>query len=164
MNTNTIDETDSTFKTEATTLDQLIIVLEISFIFLLVYSLIALFDSAFTGLGFYDGISKDYLGRKDVGSLEGGRWEVIVRVTLVFNLLLFAFSLIFGIWMRKTRDGWTWDKLGYTLRTPNYSFKNLAGRSLLLGLLCFVILYTIMMPIPVNHLMVKHYVPNIILV
>jgi hypothetical protein len=129
---------------ETTSLDRLVQVIEISFIFLVVYSLITLFDAAMASIDLYDPISSEYLGEARVGSLEGGRWEAIVRVTIVFNLLLFSGSLIFGVWMRKTRDGWNLSELGFTFRTPNYSFRDLAERGLILGFLVITIQYTIM--------------------
>ena len=98
---------------EATTLDQFVQVLEISFIFLLSFALITLFDTVFKNLDFYAPIS-GYLGIHGIGSLNGGEWQTIVRITLIFNLLLFTFSLTFGLWMRKTRDGWSWAQMGYT--------------------------------------------------
>ncbi|MHA2251589.1 MAG: hypothetical protein ACXAD7_14590 [Candidatus Kariarchaeaceae archaeon] len=134
-------------KIESTSLDQLVQVLEISFIFLLTYSLIALFDEAFVQLELYKPLASDYLGEENIGSLRGGQFEEIVRVTLVFNLLLFAFSLIFGMWMRRTRDGWTFNQLGFTINTPNYSFKDIIERGLILGLLAIVIQYTILTPV-----------------
>ncbi len=135
---------DRVGKIESTSLDRFIQVLEISFVFLVVYSLITLLDAALDSFELYEPISADYLGEANVGNLRGGQWESIVRVTIVFNLLLFGFSLFFGMWMRKTRDGWTFDQLGFTFRTPNYSFRNIAQRGLILGFLVIVIHYTIM--------------------
>ncbi|MHA2277131.1 MAG: hypothetical protein ACXAC2_15255, partial [Candidatus Kariarchaeaceae archaeon] len=131
-------------KIETTSLDRLVQVIEISFIFLVVYSLITLFDAAIASFDLYDPISSEYLGRAGVGSLDGGQWEAIVRVTIVFNLMLFTGSLIFGVWMRKTRDGWNLNELGFTFRTPNYTFRDLAERGLILGFLVITIQYTIM--------------------
>lgn len=129
---------------ESTSLDRLVQVIEISFIFLVVYSLITLFDAAVATFDLYEPISDDYIGRAGVGSLEGGQWEAIVRVTIVFNLLLFSLSMLFGMWIRKTRDGWGLKDLGFTFRTPNYSFKTLVERGLILGLLVITIQYTLM--------------------
>jgi len=64
-------------------------------------------DAAFIQLNLYEPISSSYLGEPGIGSLYGGHFEAIVRVTLIFNLLLFLFSLTFGLWIRKTRDDWT---------------------------------------------------------
>ncbi|OLS28430.1 MAG: hypothetical protein HeimC2_06490 [Candidatus Heimdallarchaeota archaeon LC_2] len=136
--------TDQIGKIESNSLDRFIQVLEISFVFLVVYSLITLFDAALDSFELYQPISDNFLGEDGVGSLRGGQWEAIVRVTVVFNLLLFGFSLFFGMWMRKTRDGWTFNQLGFTFRTPNYSFKNIVQRGLILGFLVIVIQYTIM--------------------
>ncbi|MCE7737284.1 MAG: hypothetical protein GPJ54_20515 [Candidatus Heimdallarchaeota archaeon] len=136
--------TDRVGNIESTSLDRLVQVIEISFIFLVVYSLITLFDAAIAKFELYEPISGDYIGREGVGSLDGGQWEAIVRVTIVFNLLLFSLSLLFGIWIRKTRDGWNLKDLGFTFRTPNYSFKTLVERGLILGFLVISIQYTLM--------------------
>ncbi|MFX0050485.1 MAG: hypothetical protein ACFE8U_04245, partial [Candidatus Hermodarchaeota archaeon] len=136
-------------KKEATRLDQLIQVLEISFIFLLCFMLITLFDSALLDgrLDLYSYIANDFLGQQGFGSLDGGNFGEIVRVTLVFNLMLFSISLIFGLWMRKTRDNWTWNQLGYTFRTPKYSFVSLVRRGIVLGLIGIVVFLSIMTPV-----------------
>lgn len=131
-------------KIKATNLDQLIQVLEISFIFLVCWVLITLIDAAFVGLDLYKPIANDFLGDQGFGNLDGGNFEQIVRVTLIFNLLLFAFSLVFGLWMRRTRDGWSWSQLGYTHKTLNYEFREIINRAVVLGLLAIVIWYTIM--------------------
>lgn len=125
-------------------MDQFILILEISFVFLLVYTLITLFDASINSINAYGSLSNQFLGEQGVGSLNGGQLESIVRITIVFNLLLFTFSLFFGIWMRKTRDDWSFKKMGFTLRTENYSFKNLIERGLILGFLVVVIHYIIM--------------------
>ena len=130
---------------EATTLDQFVQVLEISFVFLLSFSLITLFDTVFANLNFYAPISNGYLGSRGVGSLNGGQWELIVRVTLIFNLLLFVFSLTIGLWMRKTRDGWTWAQMGYTLKTPGYSRSDILRRGIGLGLLVLFVYFTLLL-------------------
>ena len=130
---------------EATTLDQFVQVLEISFIFLLSFALITLFDTVFANLNFYAPIASSFLGNRGVGSLNGGQWELIVRVTLIFNLLLFTFSLTFGLWMRKTRDGWTWAQMGYTLKTPGYTRMEIIRRGIALGLLVLFIFFTLLM-------------------
>ncbi|MHA2055441.1 MAG: hypothetical protein ACW99F_17825 [Candidatus Hodarchaeales archaeon] len=83
------------------------------------------------------------LGDQGVGSLNGGHFEEIVRVTLVFNLLLFSISLIFGVWIRRARDGWTFSQLGYTMKTPNYSSSSLIRRGVLLGFIVIVVFYSI---------------------
>ena len=127
---------------EATTLDQFVQVLEISFIFLLSFALITLFDTVFKNLDFYAPIS-GYLGIHGIGSLNGGEWQTIVRITLIFNLLLFTFSLTFGLWMRKTRDGWSWAQMGYTLKTPGYKRSDIIRRGIALGLLVLFIYFTL---------------------
>ncbi|MHA2225256.1 MAG: hypothetical protein ACXAC8_08630 [Candidatus Hodarchaeales archaeon] len=131
-------------KIKATNLDQLIQVLEISFIFLVCWALITLVDASFVELDLYVPIANDFLGDEGFGNLDGGNFEQIVRVTLIFNLMLFAFSLVFGLWMRRTRDGWTWSQLGYTINTPNYEFKEIVSRAVVLGLLAIVVWFTIM--------------------
>ncbi|MHA2168723.1 MAG: hypothetical protein ACXAB7_02310, partial [Candidatus Kariarchaeaceae archaeon] len=61
-------------KIESTTLDQFVQILEISFIFLLTYTLITLFDATVaSGLDLYANLAEDYLGREGIGSLQGGR-------------------------------------------------------------------------------------------
>ncbi|MHA2092484.1 MAG: hypothetical protein ACW98K_16675 [Candidatus Kariarchaeaceae archaeon] len=135
-------------KIESTTLDQFVQILEISFIFLLTYTLITLFDATVaSGLDLYANLAEDYLGREGIGSLQGGRYEEIVRVTLIFNLLLFSFSLFFGLWMRRTRDNWSFGQLGFTLKTPDYSSRSIIERGLILGLLAVAIQFTIMTPV-----------------
>ncbi|MHA2299116.1 MAG: hypothetical protein ACXAEU_22840 [Candidatus Hodarchaeales archaeon] len=136
-------------KISSTSLDQLIIILEISFIFLLSYSLITLVDAALNSLELYDPIATLFLGEEGVGQLDGGNFERITRVTLIFNLLLFAFSLFFGLWIRRTRDGWSWNQLGYTLKTPGYSSSSLIRRGILLGLIAIAAFYTILTPLKV---------------
>ena len=143
-NVNPILMPESIGVVKSTSLDQFIQVLEISFVFLLVYSLITLFDAAINIYDLYKPIASDFLGDQGVGSLNGGHWELIIRITVVFNILLFAFSLVFGIWMRKTRDGWSFNQLGFTFRTPNYSFRDLVERGIVLGFLVVVINYTVM--------------------
>lgn len=130
---------------EATTLDQFVQVLEISFIFLLSFALITLLDTVFANLNFYAPISGYFLGVRGVGPLNGGEWESIVRVTLIFNLLLFTFSMTFGLWMRKTRDGWTWAQMGYTLKTPGYKRSDIIRRGFALGLLVLFIYFTLLL-------------------
>ncbi len=136
-------------KIQATKLDQLIQVLEISFIFLICFTLITLVNEALlkNTLNLYSPIAGMFLGEDDVGSLDGGNFGEIVRVTLVFNLILFSISLVFGLWIRRTRDGWSLNQLGYTFRTPKYPFTSLARRGILLGLIVIVAFYTIMTPI-----------------
>ena len=140
-----ISETETTEieRIEATTLDQFVQVLEISFIFLLSFALITLFDTVFASLDFYAPIANSYLGTPQIGNLNGGQWELIVRVTLIFNLMLFTFSLTFGLWMRKTRDGWSWAQMGYTLKTPGYSRFDIIRRGFALGLLVLFIFFTL---------------------
>ncbi len=129
-------------KIKANRLDQIIQILEISFIFMVCYSIITLVDAAFLELNLYQPLG-DYLGDAGVGNLNGGHFEEIVRVTLIFNLLLFSVSLVFGLWMRRARDGWSFSQLGYTLKTPNYSFSALVRRGLLLGLIVTFVWYTL---------------------
>lgn len=126
---------------QVTRLDRIIQILEISFIFLLVFSLIALIDAVVDGLDLYTPISNDFLGRERVGPLNGGNYEAIVRITLVFNLLLFVFSLLFGIWIRRSRDNWTWAEFGYTFSTNEYSFLSLVRRGFILGVLAMIIFF-----------------------
>ncbi|MFQ5977597.1 MAG: hypothetical protein ACE5OZ_05665 [Candidatus Heimdallarchaeota archaeon] len=134
-------------KIRATSLDQLIQILEISFIFLLSFSLITLLDAAFIELDLYEPIATDFLGEEGIGSLDGGNFEAIVRITLIFNLLLFTFSLLFGLWIRRTRDGWSWAQLGYTYQTPGYNFRSLTLRAILLGLIAIIIWFAILTPL-----------------
>ena len=129
---------------KTSSMDQFILILEISFVFLLVYTLITLFDASINSINAYGSLTSRFLGEQGVGSLNGGQLESIVRITIVFNLLLFTLSLFFGIWMRKTRDDWSFKKMGFTLRTDKYSFKNLIERGLILGFLVIVIHYIIM--------------------
>ena len=126
-------------KVKATRLDQLIQILEISFIFIICYSLITLVDAAFREIQLYEPIAQDFLGVESIGSLNGGSFEEIVRITLIFNLLLFSLSLIFGLWMRRARDGWSFSQLGYTFKTPNYTAGSLIRRGLILG---FIVIFT----------------------
>ncbi len=130
--------------TESDPLDRLIQIIEISFIFLLSFTIIALVDAAFEGLNLYRPLATNYLGAPEVGDLRGGNFEEIVRITFILNGLLFISSLIFGVWIRKTRDGWTWSDLGYTLHTENYSFKELVLRGILLGIIAILIFYAVM--------------------
>lgn len=132
---------------KSTQLDQLVQIVEISFIFLVTFSLIALADTVLSSLDLYKGIAQDYLGEVNVGSLRGGNYEEIVRITLIFNLLLFSFSLIFGLWIRRTRDGWSWGDLGYSLNTPGYSFLSLIRRGILLGLIAVILFFAVLTPI-----------------
>lgn len=143
-----IEETLIT-RIKATHLDQLIQVLEISFIFLLCYSLITLIDAALLEnvIDIYSPIANDFLGEATYGNLNGGNFGEIVRITLIFNLLLFSFSLFFGVWIRRTRDGWTWSQLGYTTRTYNYNFKSIVIRAVLLGLIAIAIWFTVLTPL-----------------
>ena len=128
----------------STPLDRLIQVLEISFIFLLSYTLILLLDSVLERFGVYKPLSSKYLGEAGIGSLNGGNFESVVRITVIFNLLLFVFSLIFGIWIRRTRDGWTLKQLGYTLSTRGYGFVDLLKKAIVLGLLAILVFLGIM--------------------
>ncbi|MCE7735598.1 MAG: hypothetical protein GPJ54_12015 [Candidatus Heimdallarchaeota archaeon] len=132
---------------KSTQLDQLVQIIEISFIFLVTFSLIALADTVLSSLDLYKGIAQDYLGEVNIGSLRGGNYEEIVRITLIFNLLLFTFSLIFGLWIRRTRDGWSWGDLGYSLNTPGYSFLSLVRRGILLGLIAVILFFVVLAPI-----------------
>ncbi|MHA2168214.1 MAG: hypothetical protein ACXAAT_20390, partial [Candidatus Hodarchaeales archaeon] len=104
---------------------------------------ITLVDAAFQEINLYGPIAENFLGVRAVGSLNGGNFEEIVRVTLIFNLLLFSLSLIFGLWMRRARDGWSFAQLGYTFKTPNYSFSSLVRRGLLLGFIVIFVWYTL---------------------
>jgi len=125
----------------STRLDQLIQILEISFIFLFTFSLIALIDTTFSRLNLYSNIADIWLGDNGIGPLDGGNWEAIVRITFIFNFFLFGFSLTFGTWMRRTRDGWGWSKFGYVFSTNDYSFLSLIRRGILLGLIAMLIFY-----------------------
>ncbi|MHA1977802.1 MAG: hypothetical protein ACW98F_16375 [Candidatus Hodarchaeales archaeon] len=143
MNSPTTQSDESLItKIKANRLDQIIQILEISFIFMICYSIITLVDAAFLELNLYNPLG-DFLGDEGFGNLNGGHFEEIVRVTLIFNLLLFSISLIFGLWMRRARDGWSFSQLGYTLKTPNYSFKSLVRRGLLLGFIVIFVWYTL---------------------
>lgn len=147
---NTEKDTISTISSEkitrirASNLDRLVQILEISFIFLLSYSLITLINVAFIELDFYQPISNSYLGEENVGSLYGGHFETIVSLTLIFNFALFVFSLIFGLWIRKTRDNWSFKDMGYTLKTSKYTTKSIFRRAVLLGLIAIAIWYTVL--------------------
>jgi hypothetical protein len=145
--TSVIEQKDKIEKIEATPLGQLVQILEISFIFILTYVFITLFDTVVLDLNLYDPLIDDYVGIREVGPLNGGQWKAIVQITLVFNLILFGISLLFGLWIRKTRDNWTWSQLGYTLKTPGYKFTDLLRRGILLGLLVIAIFYTILSPL-----------------
>jgi hypothetical protein len=136
-------------KIKTTKLDQLIQVLEISFIFLICFTFITLVNEALlhNWVKLYDPIADLFLGEDNFGSLDGGNFGEIVQVTLVFNLLLFTISLLFGLWIRRTRDGWSWNQLGYTYKTAKYSFSSLIKRAILLGLLVIAVYYTIMTPL-----------------
>lgn len=125
-------------------LDRLIQIIEISFIFLLSFTIIALVDAAFEGLDLYSPLAANYLGGPEIGDLRGGNFEEIVRITFILNGLLFVSSLVFGVWIRRTRDGWTWSDLGYTLHTENFSFKDLALRGVLLGIISILVFYAVM--------------------
>ncbi|MDH5645870.1 MAG: hypothetical protein OEZ01_07670, partial [Candidatus Heimdallarchaeota archaeon] len=105
---------------------------------------ITLFDSVLNASKLYDPISSLYLGEKDIGSLRGGQAEEIVRVTLIFNFLLFIFSLVFGVWMRRTREKWTYSQMGFVLRTEKHSTKDLFEKGIIIGLFAVVLQYTIM--------------------
>ncbi len=129
---------------ESDQLDRLIQIIEISFIFLLSFTIIALVDAAFEGLNLYRPLASNYLGAPEVGDLRGGNFEEIVRITFILNGLLFVSSLVFGVWIRRTRDGWTWADLGYTLHTENFSFKELILRGILLGMVSILIFYAVM--------------------
>lgn len=122
-----------------TNLDRLVQILEISFIFLLIFSLIALVDTVLFEVDLYDPISESYLGEKGLGPLEGGNFAAILRITFIFNGLLFTFSLLFGLWMRKTRDNWEFSEMGFTLSTPGFSFRDLLRRGFFLGLIAIII-------------------------
>ncbi|MHA2074700.1 MAG: hypothetical protein ACW97X_08785, partial [Candidatus Hodarchaeales archaeon] len=132
-------------KIQATKLDQLIQVLEISFIFLICFTFITLFNNYLLRdtLDIYTNISELFLGEDGIGSLNGGNFGEIVQVTLVFNLVLFTITLLFGLWIRRTRDGWSWNQLGYTLKTPKYPFSRLVKRAILLGLIVIFVYYTL---------------------
>jgi hypothetical protein len=134
---------------EATRLDQFIQILEISFIFLICFTLITLVNSAlFEGaLGLYQPIAGSFLGEPGIGSFNGGNFGVIVEITLVFNVLLFSISLFFGLWIRRSRDGWSWSQLGYTYRSPKYNTISILRRAIILGVLCILIFFTILSPL-----------------
>ncbi len=144
--TNAVFNKKDRMETEADSLDRLILILEISFIFLLSFTIIALVDAAFEGLNLYHPLAEEYLGQPNVGDLRGGNFEEIVRITFVLNGLLFVSSLIFGVWIRRVRDGWTWADLGYTLKTPNFTFYDLMKRGMALGILSILIFYFFMVP------------------
>ncbi len=143
MSSYELSEDTTITKIKSTRLDQVIQILEIAFIFIICYSLITLVDAALQGIDLYKPIAQDFLGVQNVGSLNGGNFEEIVRVTLIFNLLLFSLSLIFGLWMRRVRDGWSFAQLGYTFKTPNYSSGSLIRRGLLLGFIVIFVWYTL---------------------
>ncbi len=129
------------------TLDRLILIVEISFIFLVSFTIIALVDAAFEGLNLYRPIADGYLGSPNVGDLRGGNFEEIVRITFVLNGLLFISSLVFGLWIRRTRDGWTWSDFGYTFHTKDQSFMSLVRKGIALGFISILIFYVIMTPL-----------------
>lgn len=131
---------------EATKLDQFIQILEVSFIFLICFTLITLVDSALleNTIDLYKPIADSFLGERGYGSFDGGNFGEIVRITLVFNVLLFSISLFFGLWIRRSRDGWSWNQLGYTYKTPKYTTTSLLRRAIVLGMLSILIFFTIM--------------------
>ena len=61
----TENNSDRVGSIESTSLDRLVQVIEISFIFLVVYSLITLFDAAVATFDLYEPISSDYIGREE---------------------------------------------------------------------------------------------------
>ncbi|MFW9853449.1 MAG: hypothetical protein ACFFFG_00215 [Candidatus Thorarchaeota archaeon] len=134
---------------EATKLDQFIQILEISFIFLICFTLITLVNSALFKevIDLYSPIADAFLGERDIGSFKGGNFGVIVEITLVFNVLLFSISLFFGLWIRRSRDGWSWSQLGYTYKTQKYNTSSLLRRAIILGVLCILVFFTIVSPL-----------------
>ncbi len=138
------DPNDQVLISEITLLDQFILVLEISLIFLTGYSIIVLLDAVFEGLELYKPLATLFLGEPGVGSFNGGSFEAIVRIGFVFNILLFGVTLIFGAWMRRTRDDWTWGDLGYTFRTEKYGTWEIFRRGVLLGIIVLLVQFTVM--------------------
>ncbi|MFW9777595.1 MAG: hypothetical protein ACFFE8_01995 [Candidatus Heimdallarchaeota archaeon] len=134
---------------EATKLDQFIQILEISFIFLICFTLITLVNSALLEgvLDLYRPIADGFLGERGYGSFDGGNFGVIVQITLVFNVLLFSISLFFGLWIRRSRDGWSWSQLGYTYKTQKYNTISLLRRAIVLGILGIIVFFTILSPV-----------------
>ena len=61
-------------KIKANRLDQIIQILEISFIFMICYSIITLVDAAFLELNLYNPLS-DFLGDEGIGNLNGGHFD-----------------------------------------------------------------------------------------
>ncbi len=131
-------------KTETTFLDQLVQVLEISLIFLTVYSIIILIDAVFEELELYKPLSTLFLGEPGVGSFNGGQFEVILRIGFVFNIMLFTLTLFFGAWMRKTRDNWSLSDLGFTLKTKRFGTWEIFRRGILLGLVALLVQFVVM--------------------
>ncbi len=131
-------------RSEITFLDQFILVLEISLIFLTGYSIIVLLDAVFEGLDLYEPLAGLFLGEPGVGSFDGGSFKAIVRIGFVFNILLFGVTLVFGAWMRRTRDNWTWKDLGYTFKTEKYSFWEILRHGVILGLVVLLVQFLVM--------------------
>ncbi len=134
----------SNIRPKITFLDQLVQVLEISLIFLTCYSIIVLLDAVFEGLQLYEPLASVFLGEPGVGSFNGGQFEAIIRIGFVFNIMLFSLTLVFGVWMRKTRDNWSLKDLGYTFKTEKYSFWEILRCGILLGIIVLLVQFVVM--------------------
>ncbi|MFQ6123768.1 MAG: hypothetical protein ACE5R6_04065 [Candidatus Heimdallarchaeota archaeon] len=142
---NLIDKLLSPFKLlKRETTDKLVLVIEISFIFLLSFSFVYLLDLVLKTTeidGFYFSLANKYIGTP--------RWyytyKRIFRAAFLFTGLLFGVSLLFGLWMRWTRDRWSWSDFGFKKEYPTHAIY----QGLFLGFLSAGLLIVILFPIEV---------------
>ncbi len=116
LNLNTItDKLVAPFKLlKRDTTDKIVLIIEISFIFLLSFSSVYLLDLVLDKMGIYQSMEK----RVFVGALEYSL-KLAFRAIFLFMGLLFGASLFFGLWMRKTRERWTWKDFGFKKEQPS---------------------------------------------
>jgi len=119
------------------TADKVVLIIEISFIFLLSFSFIYLFDLVLTQIGWYSSLELSQLGPYS--------YKMIFRFIFIFIGFLFGASLLFGLWMRKTREGWNWSDFGFKREKKDQAIY----QGVFLGLLSAGLFIVILFPIDV---------------
>lgn len=142
---NLVDKLLSPFKLlKRETTDKLVLIIEISFIFLLSFSFVYLLDLVLKTTEL-KGLYHNWAA-KSIGS---ERWyysyKRIFRAVFLFTGLLFGVSLLFGLWMRRTRDRWSMRDFGFKKEYPTHAIY----QGVFLGLLSAGLLIVILFPIEV---------------
>ncbi len=120
------------------TTDKIVLITEISFIFLLSFSSVYLLDLVLKTTNLYP-----YLKELTLAPTRVYSGRLIFRVVFLFTGFLFGASLLFGLWMRWTRERWSWSDFGFKKEHPFHAIQ----QGVFLGLLSAGIYIVVLFPI-----------------